>query len=178
MGGIAIIYGGISGAIVIAIMTIGIVLSPDGSHGGVAFGYLIMVIALTMIFLGVKRYRDSSLGGVIRFGPAFLLGLMIAAVAGAVYVLGWEGYLAATGHKFIEEYAASVIEARKAAGLAGEALAAEIAKMDELKRNYANPLFRLPMTFIEIFPVGAVIALVSAAILRNPKAFPARGKAA
>jgi hypothetical protein len=34
------------------------------------------------------------------------------------------------------------------------------------------------MTFVEIFPVGLVIALVSAAILRNPKAFPARRAAA
>ena len=40
-----------------------------------------MIVALSVIFLGVKRYRDQELGGVIRFGTAFMLGLGIAAVA-------------------------------------------------------------------------------------------------
>jgi hypothetical protein len=44
-----------------------------------------------------------------------------------------------------------------------------------MKEMYRNPLFRLPMTFIEIFPVGLLIALISAAILRNPRILPARG---
>jgi len=43
---------------------------------------------------------------------------------------------------------------------------------DDLHRN--NPLFRLPMTFVEIFPVGLLIALVSAGLLRNPRFLPAR----
>jgi hypothetical protein len=30
------------------------------------------------------------------------------------------------------------------------------------------------MTFIEIFPVGVLIALISAALLRNPRMLPAR----
>ncbi len=30
------------------------------------------------------------------------------------------------------------------------------------------------MTFLEIFPVGLIIALLSAALLRNPKVMPAR----
>ncbi len=173
MGKIALTYGAISGSIVIGVMIIGFLLSTDGSHSSMAFGYLIMIVALSLIFLAIKRYRDQALGGVIKFGSAFLLGLSIAAVAGVFYVAGWEGYLAATGHRFIEDYAAGIIEAKKAAGLAGEALQAEIAKMDELKANYANPLFRLPMTFIEIFPVGLIIALISAAVLRNPKVLPA-----
>ena len=49
------------------------------------------------------------------------------------------------------------------------------AEMAEMKRNYANPLYRMPMTFAEIFPVGLLVALVSAALLRNPRFLPARG---
>ena len=47
-------------------------------------GYLIMLIALSLIFVGVKRYRDDALGGVIRFPRALLLGLMISAVAAVI----------------------------------------------------------------------------------------------
>src|SRR3546814_12654255 len=36
-------------------------------------------------------------------------------------------------------------------------------------------MFRLPMTFVEIFPVGVLVSLVSAAVLRNPRVLPARG---
>ncbi len=173
MGRIALIYGGIAGAITIAVMVAGFVFGAEGAHS-LGFGYLVMVIALAMIFIGIKSYRDKTLGGVIKFGPALLLGVMIAAVAGAFYVIGWEGYLTATDHQFIHDYAKDLIAKKEAAGVTGEALQAEIARMAEMEKNYANPLFRMPMTFLEIFPVGLVIALISAAILRNPKAFPSR----
>ena len=170
----ALVYGAVAGSIVIASILIGFLLGADHGDSSLWLGYLIMIVALSLIFLGVKRYRDRQGGGVIKFGPAFLLGLMIAAVAGVFYVGGWEAYLAATDYSFMPSYVDHAIEAKKAAGLAGEALAAEIVKLKEMQANYENPLFRMPMTFVEIFPVGLVIALISAAVLRNPKAFPAR----
>ncbi|NWG93191.1 MAG: DUF4199 domain-containing protein [Parvularculaceae bacterium] len=174
MGKIAFIYGAIAGSIVIGSMIVSFILGADHDDHSLVFGYLIMIVALSLIFIGVKRFRDRNGGGVIKFGRAFILGLMIAVVAGAFYVVGWEGYLAATDYSFMPSYVEHLIEAKKAAGIAGAALDAEIAKLKTMEAQYANPLFRMPMTFLEIFPVGLVIALVSAAILRNPKAFPAR----
>ena len=49
------------------------------------------------------------------------------------------------------------------------------AQMESFKTLYANPMFRLPMTVAEIFPVGVLVSLVSAAVLRNPRVLPARG---
>ena len=170
---LALIYGTIAGAISIGTITLGLVYG-DGNTSSQTFGYLIMIVALAMIFVGVKRYRDRDLGGVIKFGPAFILGLSIAVVAGIAYVAGWEAYLASTGHTFIADYTAGVIEAKRAAGLAGAELDKLIAEMDAMVENYANPLFRMPLTFLEIFPVGLIIALISAALLRNPKVLPAR----
>jgi hypothetical protein len=46
----------------------------------------------------------------------------------------------------------------------------------DLAIKYRDPLFRIPITFIEIFPVGLLVALVSAALLRNPKLMPARAR--
>jgi hypothetical protein len=170
----ALIYGAIAGSIVIASILVGFLFGADHGDGSLLLGYLIMIVALTLIFLGVKQYRDRVRGGVIKFGPAFLLGLMIAVVAGAFYVGGWETYLAVTDYSFMPSYVDDAIEAKRAAGVAGAALEAEIAKLREMQANYENPLFRMPMTFVEIFPVGLLVALISAAILRNPKAFPAR----
>lgn len=170
----ALIYGGLAGSIVIASIIVGFLFGADHGGGSQLLGYLIMIVAMTLIFLGVKQYRDRDRGGVINFGLAFLLGLMIAVVAGAFYVGGWEAYLAATDYSFMPSYVDQAIEARKAAGLDGAALEAEIAKLREMQANYENPVFRMPLTFLEIFPVGLLIALISAALLRNPKVFPAR----
>ena len=48
------------------------------------------------------------------------------------------------------------------------------AEMAQFGEMYANPLIRMPITFIEIFPVGLVISLIAAALLRNSRFLPAR----
>lgn len=172
---IILTYGIIAGLIVIASAILGLVLSggEETLHAQEWLGYLVMLIALSLIFVGIKRYRDRHLGGVIRFGTATLVGLGIAAVASIVYVAVWEVYLAVTDFAFMDQYASGVIAARQAEGVAGDELAAITENLESMKRQYANPLFRLPLTFLEIFPVGLLITLISAAILRNSKALPA-----
>jgi uncharacterized membrane protein YhaH (DUF805 family) len=166
----SLIYGGISGTIVIALIVLTLV-TGTGGHS-VVLGYLIMLVVLSLIFVGVKRFRDVERGGAIRFLPALGLGLGIAVIAGIAYVLVWEAYQAATGYTFMDEYAASMIAEIKAEG--GPDAAARIAEIEEVKESYKNPLFRLGITFTEIFPVGVLVALVSAALLRNPRLLPAK----
>ncbi len=171
---IVITYGVISGTVVILSMMLGIISSGgQGFWASEYVGYLIMLIALSMIFVGVKKYRDQELGGVIRFLPALGVGLAIAAIAGVMYVAIWQIYLTATDYAFINEYTAGIIEQRKADGISDAALKDLIAEMDKLKIDYGKFYIRLPMTFLEIFPVGVLISLVSAALLRNPKLLPA-----
>ncbi|MGH8242686.1 MAG: DUF4199 domain-containing protein [Steroidobacteraceae bacterium] len=172
----ALTYGLLSGFVIIATMLAGILLAgQDSFFSSEWFGYLVMLVALTFIFVGVKRYRDVERGGVIRFGPAFAMGLGIAAAAGVAYVAVWEIYLAMTDYAFMDEYIDGILRARQAEGLSAAALDEETAKLESLRVNYANPLFRIPMTFLEIFPVGLLVALVSALLLRNPKLLPATG---
>lgn len=174
----AVKYGAISGVFVIAVIVAGMMYA-DGRGGGHAFsslwfGYLVMIVALSMIFLAIHEYRNKKLGGVIKFLPAFGLGLLVATIAGVTYVIAWETFLATTNYPFMDNYVASMIEDQRAAGVTGAELEAQIAQLNAMKESYANPLFRLPMTFLEIFPVGLLIALISAALLRNPKVLPGR----
>ena len=172
---IAITYGILSGTITIATLILALVVSDGGSFlSSELFGYLTMLVALSMIFIGIKRYRDQELGGVIRFLPAFAMGLAIAVIAGLVYTLVWELYSISTDYAFIDSYVNGAIEAKRAAGLTGDRLAQEIAALEALRADYGKFYIRMPMTFLEIFPVGLVIALLSAALLRNPKILPAR----
>ena len=171
----ALIYGGIAGAIVVGIISATIAMDLPSHATSMWVGYLVMLAALSLIFVGVKRYRDLERGGVIRFGRAFGVGLGIAAVAALVYVIGWEIYLAASGGDFMGEYSAGIIEGLRAEGATQAMLDAKAAEMRDLTESYRNPLFRMPLTFVEIFPVGLLVALVSAGLLRNPKLLPARG---
>ena len=172
---IALVYGVISGTIVIISMIFGIVSSDGkGFYASEYFGYLIMLIALSMIFIGIKRYRDLHLGGIIKFLPALGLGVAIAAIAGVMYVFVWELYSMSTDYAFIASYTDGLIEAKKAEGISGAALEKIIADAREMEADYHKFYIRLPMTFVEIFPVGLIISIVSAALLRNPKLLPAR----
>jgi len=171
----AFFYGTIGGLITVAGLIAGSTLQSQANPSSLEWlGYLVMILALSMIFFGIKRYRDRDGGGVIKFVPALLLGVGIAFVASIIYVLVWEVYDTATHRTFIDVYTAAVIAAERAKGVSGPALEASIAEMAKLKTQYADPLFRLPMTFLEIFPVGLVIALISAALLRNPRLLPNR----
>jgi hypothetical protein len=169
-----LIYGFLSGAIVIAIIVVTMALGlPDHAHS-LWFGYLVMLAGMSLIFIGTKRYRDVECGGVISFWRAFGLGLGIAAVAGLCYAIGWELYLRLTGWDFMADYSAAILRSMREAGASIAAIEAKRAEMQQMAEMYANPLFRVPMTFLEIFPVGFVVALVSAALLRNPRLLPAR----
>ncbi|MGD0864272.1 MAG: DUF4199 domain-containing protein, partial [Rhizomicrobium sp.] len=112
--------------------------------------------------------------GVIGFWQALALGLGISFVAGILYVVSWETACAIAGIDFGSSYAAAMIAQKKAAGVSGAALAKFVDEMNAFKVQYANPLYRWPMTFIEIFPVGVLVSLISAALLRNRRFLPAR----
>ena len=172
---ISLVYGILAGALIIGSAILSLNLASGSTHIAslVWLGYLVMVIGLSAIFIGVKRYRDQQGGGVIRFWQALRVGLGIAAVAGIIYVAVWEVNLAVTDHRFIGDYVASLIEAKKEAGASAADLEAAIVEGESMKVRYRNPFYRIPITFIEIFPVGVIISLISAAILRNSRILPA-----
>lgn len=155
-----LVYGLLSGGIIILTMIAGFELTgPDSFTHTLWYGYALMLVVLTFLFVGVKRYRDVECGGVIRFGRALLIGLGIAFVAGLAYVAIFEAYLAATHYRYLGEI------------VAGAHDAAERAQMESM---LFDPLTRMSFVFLEIFPVGLLVALISAALLRNPKFLPAR----
>ncbi|HKD22155.1 MAG TPA: DUF4199 domain-containing protein [Rhizomicrobium sp.] len=170
------LYGLVSGVIV-GVPTFGLTVSMN-HHRPLAYalfiGYLTMLVALSAVFVAIKRYRDVDLGGVIGFWRAFGLGLGISVISGVFYVLAWEAALAVTHMDFAGDYAKVLIAEQKAKGVTGPALAKLVADMEAFKHQYANPLYRYAEGFSEIFPVGVLVSLVSAALLRNSRFLPAR----
>jgi len=174
----ALVYGTLAGLVIISVMVTGLVLSDlQGVFSSMLFGYAVMLVAMTFMFVGVKRYRDVECGGVVRFWPALKIGLGIAVVSALAYIVIWEIYLAATGYRFMDDYLSALARDLAAAGKSPAEVAQEMAQFEWMRTAYPNPLIRIPMTFLEIFPVGLVAALFSAAVLRFPKVLPARAAA-
>jgi hypothetical protein len=173
---IVALYGVVAGLIVAVPMVWLMLTTTPGSAPtmSVAYGYLTMVVALTTVFLGIKHYRDKVLGGAIRFGPALLVGLGITTVASIMYVIGWEISLAMSDFDFAESYSQAMIDASRARGASAAELQQAIADAESFVTIYRNPLLRMSITFMEMFPVGALISLISAALLRNSQLLPAR----
>lgn len=170
-------WGSLAGLIVGGLLfatTVSMADQPPSMSLGMLLGYTGMLVALSLIFVAVKRHRDRAQGGVIRFWPAFAMGLGISLVAGVFYVLAWEAALAVSGMDFGAKYAEMLLDQRRAAGAGAEELATYAAELQTFRVQYANPLYRIPMTFTEIVPVGVLVSLVSAALLRNPRFMPLR----
>lgn len=140
---------------------------------GEYIGYSTMVIALSMVFFGIKSYRDNQMSGVITFGKGFQVGLLISLVAALFYALGWEFFYNVFYPDFMDQYADMCMAKARSGG----ADAAELQRVSEqvatMRSIYKSPLLRFAMTMMEIFPVGLVIALLSALVLRKREVLPA-----
>jgi hypothetical protein len=167
-------YGIIAGTIELLLLALSMGLVADHGIWGMALGYLSMLIALSLVFAGVKKYRDEQLGGVIRFGKALAMGLGIAAIAALFYVLGWEAYMWSTDYRFVAEFSAKALADMQAQGASVEAIAKARTEMDDFARMYANPAMRMAITLTEIAPVALLVPLISALLLRRPGFMPAR----
>jgi hypothetical protein len=165
---IVLIYGLLSGAIVGAMFFITMPLYERGvltMENGELVGYSTMVIALSLIFFGVKSYRDSHLGGSITFGKALTVGLLITLLASLIYAITWE-VIYNTMTDFVKEMGDKYFEKLRAEGTTQ-------AKIDEYAVMYENPFIRFAMTLMEIAPVGILISLVSGGLLRKKEFLPA-----
>jgi hypothetical protein len=125
-----------------------------------------MFLAFLAVFFGIRSYREKT-GGAITFGKAFKVGILISLVTCAVYVVGWEIVYWGFMPDFGDRYAALTLENLRKEGATPEKIAETEKQMASFKEWYRNPLLNVAVTFMEIFPVGLIVTLVSAAILRR-----------
>src|SRR6476661_3699271 len=91
---IVINYGLIAGIIVSVLMLFSVNFMSH-REGGIDYntslliGYASMLIAFSLVFVGIRNYRDKYNGGVISFSKAFKIGIMIVLIASTIYVIAW-----------------------------------------------------------------------------------------
>lgn len=137
------------------------------SDRGYLIGYTTIVLSLLLVFFGVRSYRENYSNGHISFGKAFLVGLAITVISCLFYVFTWEIIYFKFMPDFMDKYGAQVIHKMQAAGATAAAIQEQTDKLEKLKAMYKNPLINMAITFLEPFPVGLLITLLTAAILRR-----------
>jgi len=158
-------FGLIAGAILSVMMIATLPFMEEIGDAGAVIGYASMVAAFLLIFFGIRSYRDNVAGGQVGFGRAFAVGVLIAVIGSACYVATWEVIYFRFQPDFLEKYQARQMDKAKRGGASQAELDKQLADMQKLAKLYQNPAINMAMTFIEPFPVGLVIALVSAGVL-------------
>jgi hypothetical protein len=165
---IVLTFGLISGALSSAMMLSTLPLEGKiGFDKALILGYTTIVASFLLVFFGIRSYRDNVGGGRITFGRAFAVGISITLVTCIFYVVTWEIVYFKFMPDFMTKYGAHAVERARAAGASPAAIQAKIQEMQKAKELYDNPLYNAAQTFLEPFPVGLLITLLSAAVLRK-----------
>jgi hypothetical protein len=161
-------FGLIAGVIISVLMGGSLLLADKiGTGHSMALGYTIMVASFLLIYFGIRSYRDNTLAGRISFGRAFACGILITLITTVCYVAMWEVLYFNFMPHFMDSYFAAEIHKVQSAGFDPATTAAKVAAIQDMQKSYQNPLVNMAYTFMEPMPVGLLITLISAALLKR-----------
>lgn len=166
---IILTYGFTSGLIVVLTLLITSVLWKNDLNfePSAVVGFSSMIIAFAFIFIGIKSFRDKQNGGSITFGKAFKIGALIALIASTLYVIAWMFSLNFYFPEFIDRYADCILKQAEASGKTAVEIQSQMKEVAWMKNAYKNPIYVVLLTYMEILPLGLVIALICALILKK-----------
>jgi hypothetical protein len=161
-------FGLISGVLSSAMMLATVpFMHRVGFDHGLIIGYTAIVLSFLLVFFGVRSYREQS-GGTLTFGRGFAVGILITLISCVFYVVTWQIVYFNLSPGFMDQYAAYAIQKARNAGATEQAIAAIRQEMAALTVTLNNPLYNAAYTFLEPFPVGLLVTIVAAPVLRKP----------
>ncbi|MFC4144051.1 DUF4199 domain-containing protein [Pedobacter mendelii] len=166
---IVIVFGLIAGLIVSALMLFSIANCYNSAdfESSMFLGYASMLLAFSFIYVAVKNYRDKYNDGIVSFGKAFRIGLYISLIASTFYVIVWLIDYYVFVPDFMDKYTTHVLLEAKKAGASPSAMAFKVKEMDDYKEMYKNPFFVVLLTYTEILPIGLIVSLICALIIKR-----------
>jgi len=159
-----LISGAISSLMMIALVSFG---NRIGFDRGAIIGNTSIVLSFLMVFFGIRTYRDNIGNGQITFLKAFSVGLCITLISCIIYVATWEVIYYSFLPGFWDAYGAHLAQKLTVSGASPAAVQAKLEQVRKYKELYKNPFFNAVLTFIHPFPIGLVITLISALVLRR-----------
>ena len=166
---IVLVYGIIAGLLMDAMFLISFSLMEKGilpEHSEL-LGYTTMIIILSLIFFGIKSYRDKHNNGAMTYWKGFKVGIAIAGMASLFYYNSTD-----LKDTFMQKYTDQILKNMQQEGKSQEEIDKKKEEMNSMAEMYKNPFIRFGMTLMEIFPVGLAITLISAGVLRKKEVLP------
>lgn len=164
-------FGLLAGAIVSALLTLVLLLAKGNPFDwGMVVGYASMLLAFCLIFVAVRSYRDRYQQGRISFGQGFRIGLGITLIASVLYTLTWVVLYKTVVPDYPQAYIRYTLEKMKSEGKSPAEISTAAQQLAATFADYDTWYVLLGYTFLEIFPVGLLISLLSAFFLKRKPA--------
>lgn len=165
----ALVFGLIAGSILTfwMVYTTSLCYNNPKFESNDAIGYTGMLVTFSLIFVAIKNYRDKHNGGIITFGKGFKLGFYVSLIAATMYVGAWLIDYYIFMPDFLDSYTTHVLHQASLDGATQPELDEKAAEMAGFKELYKNPLFVVLISYAEVLPIGIVISLISALILKR-----------
>lgn len=165
-------YGLLSGALA-AVLMVGTALRIRSSmnfENEYIYGYAGILLSMLFVFFGVRAYREQVNGGLLSFGKGFQVGLLIAIVSCICYSLAWMVVEKTLIPDFMEKFMQHAVAQMQQSGTSQAEIERQTTEMLKMKEMYQNPLVKFGLTFLEPFPVGFLVSLITAIALRKQAA--------
>lgn len=157
-------YGLILGGIMIAIPLIYFALGLEKNDAvQKVSGYLNMVIAATVIYLGIKEQRNQFGNGFISFGTGFSTGMVISVIGSAMSAVFTYFYFT-----IINPGMVTYIQMKQEEEMINRGMSeADVANMADKLAFWMTPSMMTAMAFLVMILLGLVISLICGAILKK-----------
>lgn len=139
--------------------------APDYDLGEVV-GWTSMILGNCVIVFAMMAYRKQYPDQPFSFKQAMKLGLGIAAIAGAIFVVFDTFYITVINPDFFAQYSAYEISKMAEAGVSQVELDAHAAEMASYA-GAAGVVFMEALMFVSVFLIGLVITIISALVFSH-----------
>jgi len=161
---VVLTFGALSGLIPVLVMTIGMLFGSGHGTGSMVLGFTVIILSSIFIFFGIKSYRDNYNDGVISFGKAFQVGILITLISALMYVLVWEIIYFNFMNDMMDGYFAAEAEKMKASGASQE----ELQGAREMAIKYkTNPLYNAMFTIMEPTTITVPMTLIASLVMKR-----------
>lgn len=165
---VVITFGLLSGAVVTGLMFLTLPFAERiGFDRAVYVGYTTILISMLFVYFGVRSYRDNVLGGHMSFGSGFKAGILITLISSVCYVASWLVMYYGFMDGFGEKYAAYIVESAQARGASQAEIDVALTQGRDAIAMLDNPLINAAVSFTEPIPVGLLVTVISATVLRT-----------
>ncbi len=129
-------------------------------------GYATMVASLSFVYFGIKHFRDKENNGLLSFGKALQIGILISLFAGLGFGIIDYLYTTVINPDFASEFLNKSLETMKNS-LSPEEFAAKKVELQQQMQDFGGSGFMAFIMFATVVVIGFIISLISASLLQN-----------